>query len=646
MCIMRFLSIFFLLATLFPVLLQASPERFSEGALFQVGEFVKFYKDDPKVLADYRLIENLCRKEDDQAEIILGMLHAARSENPRNAKQIDAIKEKFLLLIQNDLTYIQDIFLYQLSTGKRFDLNFFHNLSVRSALNAIRLTHLDIGNAPEYAHQLMQKFRTLRSDMIPSDQQLVPPEKLEASQKKYAEILSRIQKEEENVWLAFDDLDAFSSFYEVTLTFYPTEYLKRFHFFDHYDFMQYLLFYPAGGGEPNGFYSKGPFNLSRMTADLTKPDQSKPVYLLTVGSFAPPRQKETALAYRGNPLEYLASLAYRKFDPSRLPREVQALYLHLSRKYNAKSKKFDDRVSDQVLQNRIYALAVMNEQDFYQRYRNIKNDSLFFDYARKKLSLSRLKSILQQEYTLPGGDITLPRFELMGYGRDEFLAEQDASAILKRIPDVAHIEFIRPLILEIFSQLTDEELKKAGSQRVGEIAERFGSPVGRTGDKALYDEFFAIFGPDIWNGAVELARQAGIRELDAFKWMAILLTIESRGNMFAVSPTGALGPLQHTYYFYFKTQPASIPFDAKKSALKTGREFARYYQQYQSIEKAIVCYHDGPAVMQKANASPHWRERISPAADKYIRRFADYWAAVETAGDYREVVLRLRAAAF
>ena len=116
-----------------------SAESLSSPALSQIKEFIQFYKDDPKVLSTYRIIENLCREEDGQANTIIDMLQATRRENPNGALQIDSIQENFLNLTTNDLYYIQDIFLYQIKTGKRFDLNFFHNLSVRSALNALRL---------------------------------------------------------------------------------------------------------------------------------------------------------------------------------------------------------------------------------------------------------------------------------------------------------------------------------------------------------------------------------------------------------------------------------------------------------------------------------------------------------------------------
>ena len=622
-----------------------SAENLSNPALSQIKEFIQFYKDDPKVLSTYRIIEDLCREEDGQANTIIDMLQTARMRNPNGALQIDAIQENFLKLTSNDLDYVQDIFLYQLKTGTRFDLNFFHNLSVRSALNAIRLQYGDSGSTPEYIHLLKTNIQKLRRDVISSDQKLVSAAKLATNRNNYNSLISKINKDYQSVSVSLDDPGFFSSFYEVALTFYSIEFIKSFNFFDHYEFMQYLLFFTDQNKEPNVFYSKGPFNLSSLTADLTKPDKTKPISLLTIGFFASPLKKPDPV-FQGSPLSYLASIAYSKFAPAKLPAEVETLYTHLTRKYNPKSQKYDDRVSDQIFRNRIYVLADMNEQDFYQRYRNIKNGDLFFDYAREKLTLSKLKSILQQEYTLPGGVITMPRYELMGYSKTEFMTEQETTEILKRIPDIVHIEFIRPLILEIFGLLTEDEMKKISSERVQDIAEHFGSPPGRTGDKALYSEFFDIFGQDIWNGAVELSKQVEIGELNAFKWIAILMTIESRGNMFAVSSTGALGPLQHTYYFYFKLQPASIPFDPKKSALKTGQEFGKYYKQYKSIEKAVVCYHDGSGVMQKANTKENWREHISPAAEKYIQQFTKYLTTLNGAKDYQEVVLQLKAVAF
>lgn len=623
----------------------ASAEKLSAPALSQIKEFIQFYKDDQKVLSNYRIIESLCQAEDDQAGHILEIFDLARTENPKEASKITAIQERFLNLARNDMFYIQDIYLYQLKTGKRFDLNFFQNLSVRSALNAIRLTTGECQSIPAYISKSIKKIEALRRDVITSDQQLVSMEKLEKNKKQYNKIITKIKNDNQYIWVALDDPTIFCSFYEIVLTFYPLEFIKDFNFFDHYEFMQYLLFFTYENKEMNGFYGNGPFNLSKLMCDLTKPNKSNPVYLLTAGFFTS-HQKLPGLDYQGTPLEYLASVAYGKFDANKLPPPVKCLYTHLTRKYNPKSRKYDDKVSERIFQNRIYALSQMNEQDFYQRYRNVKNDALFFDYAQKKLTLPQLKSILSQEYTLPGGAIVVPRYELMGYSKAEFMSEEKVEEILKRIPDTVHIEFIRPLIIEIFDRLTKEEMSKIGSERIQDIAEHFGSPVGRTGDKGLYTEFFDIFGQDMWNGAVEASKQCGVSELDAFKWIAILMTIESRGNMFAVSSTGALGPLQHTYYFYLKMQPASIPFDPRKSALKTGREFARYYKQYKSIEKAIVCYHDGTGVMQAAQSKGNWRDHISPAAEKYIQRFTKYLTAANDAANYQDVILKLKSVGF
>ena len=200
------------------------------------------------------------------------------------------------------------------------------------------------------------------------------------------------------------------------------------------------------------------------------------------------------------------------------------------------------------------------------------------------------------------------------------------------------MEFIRPLIVAIFSKLTKAEKKKISSQRVTEIAQKFDSPVGKVGDRTMYLEFLSIFGKKLWSAAVKLSIAIDIPKIDAFKWIIILLTIESRGNMFAVSPTGALGPFQHTYYFYFNTPPATIPFDPQKSALKTSKQFGIYYKKYHSVDKAIVCYHDGPGVMEKANKYAGWREHISPAAKKYIKRFKKLFAIVECAKSYKEVL--------
>jgi len=78
------------------------------------------------------------------------------------------------------------------------------------------------------------------------------------------------------------------------------------------------------------------------------------------------------------------------------------------------------------------------------------------------------------------------------------------------------------------------------------------------------------------------------------------------GKHLAVSPTGALGPLQHTYYFYLKTPPPSIPFDPRKSSVKTGVELGKYYAAYrkrmptEALDLAVVAYNYGPEALEGA----------------------------------------------
>ncbi|MFH2040986.1 MAG: hypothetical protein ABIJ35_00540, partial [Acidobacteriota bacterium] len=61
----------------------------SNQALSQIKDFIQFYKDDPKVLSAYRIIEDLSREEDSRADSIIDMLHETRIENPDGAPQID-----------------------------------------------------------------------------------------------------------------------------------------------------------------------------------------------------------------------------------------------------------------------------------------------------------------------------------------------------------------------------------------------------------------------------------------------------------------------------------------------------------------------------------------------------------------------------
>lgn len=641
----------------------SSGQSLTAGAIQQIRDYARLREGDEWAEAELRVLTALCAEQDQRVDEVRAALAAARAaRGDADREVVDGIARRFESLAENEALILQDVALWQIRERKRFDPNFIHNLAARSALTAYRLERkaridpiavLSAGasRAPREVDEfdrafrdLLAKLESIRQDPLSADPSIPDPVRSRELVASTAAERERVSGDAGVIAFPLGSLERFRSFFEIVRSIYPDDWSSKRGFGDVYELTQFLGAVELKGATPNASYAIGPFNLSPLTEELTRPNATQPVTLVSSAYFvdaAAPRSDEA----ERDPLRFLAKHSRRAFGERELPAGTWALYRYL-RAAPGKGGA-NTTVSQQVYENRLFVLTGMSDQGFFERYRSVRNDRLFFEQAEAKLSIDDLKQLLRQPYAVPGGAFVLPRFELLEYTRSQLDAETSVRRVLERIPEKVHIDFIRPVILAIFDRLSAAERDAIAKQRVRDIASHFGSPAGVVGNADLLRQYLALFRGDVQAGAQALAASAGISELTATKWLVILLAIESRGNLFAVSPTGAIGPFQHTYYFYLKIEPASIPFDPRKSAIKTGKELGRLYASYaaagseEALDLAVAAYNQGPAAVAKARESASWREAIAPEGRRYVESVRRHLNRLGAAQGYDDVARTL-----
>jgi len=134
-------------------------------------------------------------------------------------------------------------------------------------------------------------------------------------------------------------------------------------------------------------------------------------------------------------------------------------------------------------------------------------------------------------------------------------------------------------------QLSRERVRKAESL--------FGIKKGKVGDRTQYARFIALFDDEYEAVAQELATALGVSPIKAYKLLAVITFLESRGNIFAVSTTGAFGPTQLTLHYYMMYGEPNNPFSVKGSLIKLANKFVHYHSIGKSIDSSVIAYKSG-----------------------------------------------------
>lgn len=153
------------------------------------------------------------------------------------------------------------------------------------------------------------------------------------------------------------------------------------------------------------------------------------------------------------------------------------------------------------------------------------------------------------------------------------------------------VSYLYPLIRWSY-QNSGIDMRLSG-KRVEEGERYFGIKRGKIGNNSQFARYIALFDREYSEVAKELSRRTKISKIDAYKLLVILTYLESRGNIFATSSTGAFGPLQLTMHYYMMYGEPNNPFNPKSSIIKLANKFIYYSRIGKSLDASVVAYKSG-----------------------------------------------------
>jgi hypothetical protein len=160
-------------------------------------------------------------------------------------------------------------------------------------------------------------------------------------------------------------------------------------------------------------------------------------------------------------------------------------------------------------------------------------------------------------------------------------------------------------------------------ERVQKAQRAFGMHQGKVGDNEQFARFIALFDEEYESVAKALAMALTVSKLKAYKLLVILTYLESRGNIFAVSTTGAFGPTQLTLHYYMMYGEPNNPFSVKGSLAKLANKFVHYHRIGKSIDASVIAYKSGS--LRKCQNGQHPNDadcRYYHAYKRYMQEMA------------------------
>jgi len=160
-------------------------------------------------------------------------------------------------------------------------------------------------------------------------------------------------------------------------------------------------------------------------------------------------------------------------------------------------------------------------------------------------------------------------------------------------------------------------------ERVQKAEKAFGIKKGKVGDNEQFARFIALFDEEYESVAKALAEALSVSKVEAYKLLVILTYLESRGNIFAVSTTGAFGPTQLTLHYYMMYGEPNNPFSVKGSLAKLANKFVHYHRIGKSIDASVIAYKSGS--LRKCQNGQHANDadcRYYHAYKRYRREMA------------------------
>ena len=226
-------------------------------------------------------------------------------------------------------------------------------------------------------------------------------------------------------------------------------------------------------------------------------------------------------------------------------------------------------LSKRAYQNRWQAMT-LNDTSFFKRFSTFNN---YFNTYRSTITSQQL-GCFQRQHHFP-----------------QPVPAQTFYNELHKRHMTNDVSYLYPLIRwSYMNSGTDMDLS---AKRVNQAERDFGIKKGKVGDKQQFARYLALFDAEYQDIAQSLAGHLKIEPIEAYKIMVVLTYLESRGNIFAVSTTGAFGPLQLTMHYYLLYGEPNNPFNPKSSLAKLANKFVHYAHINKSIDASVIAYKSG-----------------------------------------------------
>ena len=220
--------------------------------------------------------------------------------------------------------------------------------------------------------------------------------------------------------------------------------------------------------------------------------------------------------------------------------------------------------------NRWYAMLFINDSDFFRKFSFFNN---YFTTHRGKIKTEEIHCFQKQK----GFPKSIPT--------DEFYQELQKRDMLN------DVGYLYPLIRWAYVHNGVDMI--LSRERVDKAEKAFGIKKGKVGDKEQFARFIALFGEEYDDVALQMSSKLNISQIEAYKLLVVITYLESRGNIFAVSTTGAFGPTQLTLHYYMMYGEPSNPFSPKASLIKLANKFIHYNRIGKSLNSSVIAYKSG-----------------------------------------------------
>jgi len=245
--------------------------------------------------------------------------------------------------------------------------------------------------------------------------------------------------------------------------------------------------------------------------------------------------------------------------------------------------------------NRWLAMLLENDSDFFKRFTFFNN---YFAVHKNDITTRQLQCFQRQK------------------GFPKAVSKQKFYNELKRRGMENDVNYLYPLIR--WSYLNSGIDMSLSAKRVEKAQKIFGIIKSKIGDNEQFARYIALFDLEYNYVSNYMSKNLNIPEIKAYKLLVILTYLESRGNVFALSTTGAFGPLQITMHYYMMYGQPNNPFNPKSSLIKLANKFIYYNKIGKSLDASVIAYKSGS--LQKCQNSSN----INDVDCRYYHDYKQY----------------------